>query len=72
MTNSCLDIAVNTSLTKKLNNDGDAAFRQITLTICYVLLVQDVPNSWNANVCFNFCDEFLQYVKDTVQMDYDR
>lgn len=33
---------------------------------------RDIPNSWKANVCFNFCDEFLQYVKDTVQMDYDR
>jgi len=34
--------------------------------------LQQIPNSWNANVCFNFCDMFLQYVKDTVQLDYDR
>jgi len=34
--------------------------------------MQDVANSWNASVCFNFCDKFLQYVKDTVQMDYEQ
>ena len=34
--------------------------------------VQNVPSSWNASVCFNFCDKFLQHVKDTVQVDYDR
>jgi len=36
------------------------------------MFCQDVPNGWNANVCFNFCDQFLQYVKETVQLDYDK
>jgi len=44
----------------------------IASTVSSLFFVQDIQNSWNASVCFNFCDKFLQHVKDTVQMDYDK
>lgn len=30
---------------------------------------QDIDNCWNPSVCFNFCDQFLQHIKDTVTTD---
>jgi len=32
-------------------------------------IVKDEPDSWDPAKCFNFCDEFLQLVKDTVTED---
>ncbi|KAI0242431.1 Decapping and exoribonuclease protein [Lamellibrachia satsuma] len=33
---------------------------------------QDIDNSWNPSVCLNFCDQFLQHIKDTVTTDDPR
>jgi len=51
---------------------GSSDFLSVMQQLVMLWCVQDVPSSWNASVCFNFCDKFLQHVKDTVQVDYDR
>jgi len=39
-------------------------WKQMVFIIFFIF--QDISNCWEPNVCFNFLDEFLQHVKDTV------
>lgn len=32
----------------------------------------DINDHWKGTVCFNFCDEFLKFIKDSVQLDHDK
>lgn len=35
-------------------------------------MIKDIPHCWDPAVCFNFCDKFLQTIKDTITKDDPR